>query len=348
MAALSASVSSHVYAQAVYPTIYSGSVTIGDNTAPDGLTLFARINDYESEAVVTKNGRYNFLIVSPPTTQYIIETITFHILEYNIQAKETDIFRGNTSQFEKPLTFQAVEGLTPGPTPTPGPAATATPTPVPTQPAARPVNPPVVYSGNVTINNEPAPDGLVIVARIEDYQSDPVTTINGAYDNLIVSPLSTSYLYKSVTFHIPASGVKAAETELFHGGPEERYLDLTYPVLPVPTSTPEPIPAPVPTSTPAPVPTPTPTPAPAPAVAPTPTPTQLPATVVKPKPTTVPLSPSPDINGDSLVNAKDLALLSAAYGTQSGDKDYERKADLNNDSQVDYRDLAMLGAQYEQ
>jgi len=43
-----------------------------------------------------------------------------------------------------------------------------------------------------------------------------------------------------------------------------------------------------------------------------------------------------------------LALLSAAYGTQSGDKDYERKADLNNDNQVDYRDLAMLGAQYEE
>ena len=348
MAALSASVSSHVYAQAVYPTIYSGSVTIGDNTAPDGLTLVARINDYESDGVVTKNGRYNFLIVSPPTSQYIIETITFHILEYNIQANENDIFRGNTSQFEKPLTFQAVEGLAPGPTPTPRPVGTATPTPVPTKPAAQPVNPPVVYFGNVTINNEPAPDGLVIVARIEDYQSKPVTTSNGAYTNLIVSPLSTSYLYKYVTFHIPASGVEAFETEMFVGGPAERPFDLTYPALPVPTSTPAPTPAPVPT----PIPTPPPTSTPATASVSIPTPTQLPPTVtptqVRPKPTILPLPPSPDINGDSLVNTKDLALLSAAYGTQSGDKDYERKADLNNDSQVDYRDLAMLGAQYEE
>ena len=271
VAALAASIGSDALAQTVSPTIYSGSVTIGNNTAPDGLTVVARINDYESNGVVTKNGRYNFLIVSPPTSQYFIETITFHIPEYNIQAKETDIFRGNTAQFEKALTFPAVEGLAPGPTPTPGPAATATPSPVPTKPVARPSNPPVVYFGNVIINGEPAPDGLVIVARSEDYQSKPVTTTNGAYGNLIVSPLSTSYLYKSVTFHIPASGIQAFETELFRGGPEERYLDLTYPAFPVPTPTP--IPAPAPAPTPAPVPTPTPTSIPAPAATPTPTPT---------------------------------------------------------------------------
>ena len=100
VAAFSASISSQVFAQSVSPTIYSGSVTIGDNTAPDGLTVIARINDYESDGVVTKNGRYSLLFVSPPTNQYFIETITFHILEYNIQANETDIFRGNTSQFE--------------------------------------------------------------------------------------------------------------------------------------------------------------------------------------------------------------------------------------------------------
>ncbi len=353
VAALAASIGSDALAQTVSPTIYSGSVTVGNNTAPDGLTVVARINDYESNGVVTKNGRYSFLIVSPPTSQYFIETITFHIPEYNIQAKETDIFRGNTAQFEKALTFPAVEGLAPGPTPSPGPASTATPSPVPTKPAARPSSPPVVYFGNVMINGEPAPDGLVIVARIEDYQSKPVTTSNGAYANLIVSPLSTSYLYKSVTFHIPASGVQAFETELFRGGPEERYLALTYPTLPVPAPTPAPSPVPAPSPTPAPVPIPTPmlTPTPASATAPTPTPTQPPPTVtptqVRPIPTTLPLPPSPDINGDSSVNAKDLALLSSAYGTQRGDKNYERRADLNSDGQVDYRDLSMLGAQYE-
>ncbi|SVD91319.1 uncharacterized protein METZ01_LOCUS444173, partial [marine metagenome] len=157
VAVLAASIGSDALAQTVSPTIYSGSVTIGSNTAPDGLILVARINDYESDGVVTKNGRYNFLIVSPPTSQYFIETITFHILEHNIQAKETDIFRGSTAQFEKALTFPAVEGLAPGPTPTLGPTVTVTPTPVPTKPVARPSNPPVVYFGNVIINGEPAP-----------------------------------------------------------------------------------------------------------------------------------------------------------------------------------------------
>ena len=72
VAALSASISSYVHAQVVYPTIYSGSVTIGDNTAPDGLTVVARINDYESDGVVTKNGRYNLSLIhiSEPTRPY--------------------------------------------------------------------------------------------------------------------------------------------------------------------------------------------------------------------------------------------------------------------------------------
>ena len=240
--ALVATLSSAALAQNVSPTIYSGSVTIGDNPAPDGLTLVARINDYESEGVVTKNGRYSFLIVSPPTIDYFIETITFHIPELDIQAAETDVFRGSTAQFEKALTFPAVEGLAPGPTPTPGAAATTTPTPLPTQPVAQPSSPPVVYFGNVTVNGQPAPDGLVIVARIEDYESQPITTSNGAYARLSVSPLSADYLFKDTTFHIPAFGVQAAETVLFLGGPAERPLDLTFPVLPEPTPTPVPTP----------------------------------------------------------------------------------------------------------
>lgn len=330
--ALVATLSSAALAQNVSPTIYSGSVTIGDNPAPDGLTLVARINDYESEGVVTKNGRYSFLIVLPPTIDYFIETITFHIPELDIQAAETDVFRGSTAQFEKALTFPAVEGLAPGPTPTPGAAATTTPTPLPTQPVAQPSSPPVVYFGNVTVNGQPAPDGLVIVARIEDYESQPITTSNGAYARLSVSPPSADYLFKDTTFHIPAFGVQAAETVLFLGGPAERPLDLTFPVLPEPT------PTPVPTATAVPVPTATPTPAPPPTVTPT---------RVRPTPTTVTRPPTPDINGDGSVTARDLALLSAAYGTSTGDVNYDRRADLNSDGRVDYRDLAMLGAQYE-
>ena len=330
--ALVATLSSAALAQTVSPTIYSGSVTIGGNPAPDGLTLVARINDYESEGVVTKNGRYSFLIVSPPTIDYFIKTITFHIPELDIQAAETDFFRGSTAQFEKALTFPAVEGLAPGPTPTPGAVATTTPTPLPTQPVAQPPTPPVVYFGNVSVNGQPAPDGLVIVARIEDYQSQPVTTSNGGYTWLSISPTSSNYMFKDTTFHIPAFGVQAFETALFLGGPAERPLDLTFPVLPEPSPTPEP------TATPTPVPTATPTPEPTPTVTPT---------SVRPTPTIVTRPPTPDINGDGSVTARDLALLSAAYRSSRGDRNYDRRADLNSDGQVDYRDLAMLGAQYE-
>ena len=332
VAALVAVFSSAALAQTISPSIYSGSVTIGDNPAPDGLTVVARINDYESDGVVTKNGRYSFLIVLPPTIDYFIETITFHIPEHEIQAKETDIFRGTTTHVEKALTFPAVEGLAPGPTLTPGAAATTTPTPFPTQPVGQPPTPPVVYFGSVTVNGQPAPDGLVVVARIENYESEPVVTSNGSYIRLAVSPSSSAYLFKLTTFHIPAFGVQAFETVLFLGGPAERQLDLTFPALPEPTPTPEP------TATPVPAPTATPTPAPTA----TATPTRVP-----PTPTTVRPAPTPDINGDGSVTNRDLAILSAAYGTQSGDRNYDRRADLNSDSQVDYRDLAMLGAQYE-
>ncbi len=330
--ALVATFSSAALAQEISPTIYSGSVTIGGNPALDGLALVARINDYESESVVTKNGRYSFLIVAPPSGDYFIETITFHIPELEIQAHETDVFRGSTAQFEKALTFPAVDGLGSGPTPTPAPTGAATPTPVPTQPAAQPSSPPVVYFGNVTVNGQPAPDGHVIVARVDDYESQPVTTTNGTYARLAVSPSSASYLFKNTTFHIPAFGVQALETVLFLGGPAERPLNLTFPALPEPT------PTPLPTAPPTQVPVPTPTPAPPPTVTPT---------RVSPTPTTVRPPATPDINGDGSVNGRDLALLSAAYATDTGDRNYDRRADLNNDGLVDYRDLAILGARYE-
>jgi hypothetical protein len=331
VSALVAVFSSVAFAQSISPTIYSGSVSIGGNPAPDGLTVVARINDYESDGVLTKNGRYSFLIVLPPTIDYFIETITFHIPEHALQAKETDVFTGSTAQFEKALTFLAVEGLASGPTPTPGPAATATPTPIPTQPVWQPSTPPVVYFGNVTVNGQPAPDGLIIVARIGDYESEPAVTSNGSYTRLEVNPSSSVYLFKGTTFHIPAYGVQAFETVLFLGGPAERQFDLTFPVLPDPTPTPEPTKIPEPTAAPAPAPTVTAT-----------------TTRVPPPPTIVRPAPTPDINGDGSVNNRDLALLSAAYNTRSDDRNYDRRADLNSDGQVDYRDLAMLGAQYDQ
>jgi len=53
-----------------------------------------------------------------------------------------------------------------------------------------------------------------------------------------------------------------------------------------------------------------------------------------------------DINGDQVVDYKDLAILAAAYGKRKGDSGYNEHADLNGDNIIDYKDLAILAANY--
>jgi hypothetical protein len=53
-----------------------------------------------------------------------------------------------------------------------------------------------------------------------------------------------------------------------------------------------------------------------------------------------------DINGDGIVDYRDLAILGSSYGKSRGEAGYKDEADLNDDGIVDYRDLAILGANY--
>jgi len=53
-----------------------------------------------------------------------------------------------------------------------------------------------------------------------------------------------------------------------------------------------------------------------------------------------------DINGDSKVDYKDLAMLGASYGKSQGEFGFDSSTDLNNDGVVDYKDLAILGSIY--
>jgi hypothetical protein len=51
-------------------------------------------------------------------------------------------------------------------------------------------------------------------------------------------------------------------------------------------------------------------------------------------------SASPDLNGDGTVDVADFEIMKAAFGTQSGDSDFDAAADLNNDGLIttmDYR-----------
>jgi len=53
-----------------------------------------------------------------------------------------------------------------------------------------------------------------------------------------------------------------------------------------------------------------------------------------------------DVNGDEIVDASDLFYLSKAYGSESGDDNWNRYCDFNGDNKVDSSDLSDLNKNY--
>lgn len=51
-----------------------------------------------------------------------------------------------------------------------------------------------------------------------------------------------------------------------------------------------------------------------------------------------------DFNHDGVVNNDETILLGAAYGSRPGDSNWDPKFDLNGDGVVDYKDLGILGS----
>jgi len=110
---------------------------------------------------------------------------------------------------------------------------------------------PTSYNGALTVDGVPVPDGLMLLARVDGYESAPVITSGGRYERLVVQP-DQSFVGKTVTFHL--DGVQANEMDVFSpgkSGPNYTRLifDLTFPSLPVPTPTPTPPPTETPTPT---------------------------------------------------------------------------------------------------
>ena len=105
--------------------------------------------------------------------------------------------------------------------------------------AQSPPSGPYIYSGAVSVNGQPAPDGYMIHATVGDYQSEPVTIMGGRYEGLAVVPAGTQYNRQTITFYL--GNVPANETDEYHlsGLPVPKpSFDLTFPSLPVPTPTP--------------------------------------------------------------------------------------------------------------
>ena len=61
---------------------------------------------------------------------------------------------------------------------------------------------PIVYSGSVTVNGSPAPDGVEIFAKISDYKSESIIINGGQYAGLAVGPPDKSHIGHKITFHI--------------------------------------------------------------------------------------------------------------------------------------------------
>jgi len=58
--------------------------------------------------------------------------------------------------------------------------------------------------------------------------------------------------------------------------------------------------------------------------------------------------PNPDLNGDGIVNVKDLVIVAMAYGTSTGEARFDASADLNQDDSVNIADLYIIGQDFGQ
>ncbi|MCZ6789343.1 MAG: hypothetical protein O7D33_05315 [Chloroflexi bacterium] len=79
---------------------------------------------------------------------------------------------------------------------------------------------PILYGGQVWINEEAAPPGTVLVVRVGDYETSAVVEEDGLYRNLLVQPNSSDYYNLPITFHTLEATAQESDTFLNSGAPE--------------------------------------------------------------------------------------------------------------------------------
>ena len=63
-----------------FPSFFSGNASINGVAVKDGTLIYARIDNYISESVVTTEGKYSFLKIGPPIdVGFLDEKIVFYI-----------------------------------------------------------------------------------------------------------------------------------------------------------------------------------------------------------------------------------------------------------------------------
>jgi hypothetical protein len=53
-----------------------------------------------------------------------------------------------------------------------------------------------------------------------------------------------------------------------------------------------------------------------------------------------------DINGDGIVNIKDVIIVSAAFGSVPGDPNWDPTADINEDKVINVKDMVLISVNY--
>jgi chitodextrinase len=103
---------------------------------------------------------------------------------------------------------------------------------------AQPPPIPSDYSGYVTVNGEPAPDGTLVYAKIGDYTSNSVAVSDGGlYRYLLVAPPDSDDIGKTIEFYVdpdaggPTAAALADETSTFEVGTSHDDFDLTVVVV---------------------------------------------------------------------------------------------------------------------
>ncbi len=128
----------------VNPSLYSGQIVIGSDIVPDGVKVYAQIQDYISDAVETKDGKYS-ISINPITINYVDQPIKL-VIQGN-DSITTVPFKPNQFISDANFLFPAFEiketvsptpvPPTPEPLPTPKPETiivVATPTPSEVEP----------------------------------------------------------------------------------------------------------------------------------------------------------------------------------------------------------------------
>jgi len=134
----------------VNPSLYSGQIAIGSGTVPDDIEVYAKIQDYISETVTTKDGGYS-ITINPVTINYVNQPIKL-VIQGNesissVPFQENQFITGVNFLFadfelkvSEPPTATPEPAATPEPLPTPKPETiivVATPTPSKIEPIAK-------------------------------------------------------------------------------------------------------------------------------------------------------------------------------------------------------------------